>query len=103
MSTFFEKMCWSEKPAVEIKAQTNPTMLKLISVNVAIATPPIMGIKLMYTFRVCFSPMIILDKITVNRGIVALTAKNQFMKLDQLDNSQNRVKIKWNRRPRNNR
>lgn len=71
--TFLEKICCNENPAVDTKALMRPTMSKLISVKVAMATPPIIGIKLKYTLKVCFSPIITRDKITVKSGIVAFT------------------------------
>lgn len=71
--TFFEKIFCRENPNVAESAQINPIISKDNSVIVAIPTPVIIGIKLMYTDVACFSRKIIRVKITVNNGIVALT------------------------------
>lgn len=68
-------MFCNEKPIVDMSALIKPTMSNEISVKVAIATPVIIGTKLRYTSVGCFSRNSKRVKITVNSGIVALTAK----------------------------
>lgn len=55
-------------------------MLNDNSVTVAMATPDMIGIKLIYTHEVCFSLRIIRDKMTVKSGIVALTVNKYLIK-----------------------
>lgn len=62
---------------VDIKADIRPIISNEISVKVAIPTPVIIGTKLRYTSDGCFSLNIRRDRITVNRGIVALTEKKK--------------------------
>lgn len=71
--TFLEKMFCKENAMVDAKALNRPIILKLSSVSVATATPTTIGTKLRYTFQVCFSLRIILEKNTVKKGIVAFT------------------------------
>lgn len=72
-NTFFDRIFWREKPSVADNAQINPIISNESSVIVAIPTPVIIGIKLIYTDVDCFSLKKILVKSTVNNGIVALT------------------------------
>lgn len=58
-----------------MSAEMRPTMSKLISVNVAIKTPVMIGTKLTYTCSVCFSFMMIRERTTVKSGIVAFTKR----------------------------
>lgn len=58
---------------VDARALKSPIMLKLSSVSVATATPVTIGTRLAYTFQVCFSFIMILDRNTVKNGIVAFT------------------------------
>lgn len=81
--TFFENIFCKEKPIVDINADIKPIILKEISVIVAIPTPVIIGIKLKYTNVGCFSRNIKRVKITVNKGIVALTTIGYQRKIKQ--------------------
>lgn len=72
--TFLENIFCNEKPIVDIRAANKPIKSKDISVMVAIPTPNIIGIKLRYTRFGCFSPNSKRVNVTVNNGIVALTA-----------------------------
>lgn len=58
---------------VDAKALNKPIILKLSSVRVATATPTTIGTRLRYTFQVCFSFSMILERNTVKKGIVAFT------------------------------
>ena len=66
-------MFCNENAMVDAKALNKPIILKLSSVRVATATPTTIGTRLRYTFQVCFSFNMILDRNTVKNGIVAFT------------------------------
>lgn len=55
----------------------SPIMSKLISVSVAMRTPVMIGTRLKYTVIVCFSFIMIRDRTTVKRGIVAFTIRDK--------------------------
>lgn len=66
-------MFCNENAMVDAKALNKPIILKLSSVRVATATPSTIGTRLRYTFQVCFSFNMILERNTVKNGIVAFT------------------------------
>lgn len=61
--TFFENMFWREKPQVDTRAATRPSMSKDNSVMLAMATPRMIGTREKYTWERRRNALYICEKV----------------------------------------